>query len=119
MLERRKQPRNRVYYGGKIAFNARQSTLACVVRNFNPFGAKIEFENAALAPDRVDLQIERKGICCPARMIWRDRRAAGLVFTDVSQPGEVIALDWARRLRASERANRQLQARLDQLSGET
>ena len=33
MLERRQHPRNRVYYGGMIAFNARNSTLACVVRN--------------------------------------------------------------------------------------
>ena len=118
MLERRKQPRSRVYYGAKIAFNARGSTLACVVRNFSPFGAKIEFENATLVPDEVDFEIERKGICRPARMVWRDRFAAGLVFPDMSETGDVIALDWARRLRASERTNRQLQARLDQLRSE-
>lgn len=115
MLERRKQPRNRVYYGGTVAFNARHSTLACVVRNFTPFGAKIEFEDAALVPDEVELEVERRGICCPARMIWRDRFAAGLIFLNVNESGDVIALDWARRLHASERTNRQLQARLDQL----
>ena len=118
MLERRKQPRSRVYYGGTVAFNARNSTLACVVRNFSSFGAKIEFENAALVPDEVDIEIERKGICRSARMVWRDRFAAGLVFLDASETGGVVALDWARRLRASERASRQLQARLDQLRSE-
>jgi hypothetical protein len=45
MLERRQHPRNRVYYGGMIAFNARNSTLACVVRNVSNRGAKIEFDN--------------------------------------------------------------------------
>jgi hypothetical protein len=117
MLERRKLPRSRVYYGGTVAFNDRNSTLACVVRNFSPFGAKIEFENSALVPDEVDFEIERKGICCAARMVWRDRFAAGLVFSGASETG-VFPLDWARKLRASERANRQLQARLDQLRSE-
>ena len=118
MLERRQQSRSRVYYGGTVAFNACNSTLACVVRDFSPFGARIEFENAALVPDEVDIEIERKGICRSARMVWRDRFAAGLVFLNASESGGVIALDWARRLRASERSNRQLQARLDQLRSE-
>jgi hypothetical protein len=118
MLERRKLPRSRVYYGGMVAFNARSSTLGCVVRNFSQFGAKIEFENAALVPDEVDFEIDRKGISCPARLIWRDRFAAGLVFSGAGEAGGVIPLNWARKLRASERANRQLQSRLDQLRSE-
>jgi hypothetical protein len=117
MLERRQQPRSRVYYGGIVAFNGRNSTLACVVRNFSRLGARIEFEDAALVPDEVDFEIERKGICCTARMVWRDRFAAGLVFSGLNEPG-VIPLDWARKLRASERANKRLQARLDQLRSE-
>ena len=80
MLERRQQPRNRVYYGGMVAFNDRNSTLACVVRNFSMIGAKIEFEGAAFVPDEVDFEIERKGISCLARLVWRNRDAAGLVF---------------------------------------
>ena len=82
MLERRRQPRNRVYYGGMVAFNDRDSTIACVVRNFSMIGAKIEFEGAAFVPDKVDFEIERKGISCHARMVWRDRDAAGLVFAN-------------------------------------
>lgn len=118
MSERRKLPRSRVYYGGKVAFNDRRSTLACVVRNFSQFGARIEFENPALVPDEVDFEIERKGISCLARLVWRDRFAAGLAFAGVSESGGVVALNWARKLRDSERANRQLQSRLDQLRSE-
>jgi hypothetical protein len=122
MLERRQLPRSRVYYGGLVAFNARSSTLACVVRNFSRHGAKIEFENSTMLPDRVDFEVERRGLSCRAHLVWRDHNAAGLVFSDVQNTGQetsdVIPLDLARKLRATERANRRLQSRLDQLLSE-
>ena len=123
MLERRQYPRNRVYYGGLVAFNARNSTLDCVVRNFSQRGAKIEFENSALTPDQVDFEIERRGLSCLARFVWRDRNAAGLMFSNVQETnaqrkGDVIPLDWARKLRASERENSKLRSRLDQILSE-
>ena len=74
MLERRQYPRNRVYYGGMVAFNARNSTLACVVRNVSNRGAKIEFDNSTLLPDRVDFQIARRDLSCSARLVWRDAK---------------------------------------------
>ncbi|WP_247833021.1 PilZ domain-containing protein [Bradyrhizobium sp. 200] len=122
MLERRQFPRNRVYYGGMVAFNARNSTLACVVRNFSQRGAKIEFENTATIPDRVDFEIARRSLSCFARLVWRDQNAAGLVFSDMQKPvqetSEIIPLDWARKLRATERENRKLRSRLDQVLSE-
>ena len=118
MLERRQSPRSRVYYGGLVAFNARNSTLACVVRNFSHRGAKIEFENSTMLPDRVDFEIERRSLSCRAQLVWRDQNAAGLVFSDAQQTSDVIPLDLARKLRATERANRRLQSRLDQLLSE-
>jgi PilZ domain len=122
VLERRQFPRNRVYYGGMVAFNARNSTLACVVRNFSQRGAKIEFENSAVLPDRVDFEVERRGLSCLARLVWRDHNAAGLMFSDVQKPvqetSEIIPLDWARKLRATERENRKLRSRVDQLLSE-
>ena len=118
MLERRQYQRNRVYYGGMLAFNARNSTLDCVVRNFSQRGAKIEFENSAMLPDRVDFEVARRGLSCLARLVWRDQNAAGLVFSDVQETSDVIPLDLARKLRATERANRRLQSRLDQLLSE-
>jgi hypothetical protein len=118
MRERRRLHRNRVYYGGMLAFNARNSTIACIVRNFTRFGAKIELENVGLFPDQIDFAIERKGISCLARLAWRDSNAAGLVFSPTTGRGDVVSLEWARKLRDSERVNRQLQARLDQLRPE-
>lgn len=118
MQERRRQPRDRVYYGGMVTFNDRTSNIACVVRNFSMFGAKIEFEGAALVPDKLDFEIRRKSISCVARMIWRDRDAAGLMFANANETDGVVPLDWARKLRASERANRQLLRRIEQLRSE-
>ena len=101
MLERRQFPRNRVYYGGMVAFNARSSTLACVVRNFSPRGARIEFENSAAMPDRVDFEIERRGLSCLARLVWRDRNAAGLAFSNVQENGRRRATSFRWTWRAS------------------
>jgi hypothetical protein len=122
MSDRRQLFRNRVFYGGLVAFNDRQSTLACIVRNFNAFGARIEFENPALLPDEIDFAVPRRSLSCLAHLSWRDRTAAGLVFR-ASRPinretSDVIPLEWARRLRNSERINKQLQSRIDQLRSE-
>ncbi|HVQ70806.1 MAG TPA: PilZ domain-containing protein [Bradyrhizobium sp.] len=118
VLERRQHPRNRVYYGGMVAFNARNSTLDCLVRNFSPRGAKIEFENSAILPDRVDFEVARRGLSCLARLVWRDQNTAGLMFSEEREMGDVVSLDWARKLRASERTNRRLKSRLDQILSE-
>lgn len=122
MSDRRQLFRNRVYYGGLVAFNDRQSTLACVVRNFTAFGARIEFENPALLPDEIDFAVPRRSLSCRAHLTWRDRNAAGLAFR-AARPidrdtNDVIPLEWARRLRSSERINKQLQSRIDQLRSE-
>ena len=97
MFERRQQPRNRVYYGGMVAFNDRNSTIACVVRNFSMIGAKIEFEGAAFVPDRWISKSSARASPVMARMVWRDRDAAGLVFANVRETGDVIPLAWAQK----------------------
>jgi len=75
-----------------------------------------------MLPDRVDFEIEHRSLSCRAHLVWRDHNAAGLVFSDVQntvqETSDVIPLDLARKLRATERANRRLQSRLDQLLSE-
>ena len=118
MLERRKSFRGRVYYGGRIAFNGRQSTMDCIVRNFSDDGAKVEFDTTRLITGEVDFTIEQKGFAFRARMIWRRGDHAGFLFRDPRHTETNATLDWAMRLRASERVNRDLLQRLDRLRSE-
>src|SRR4051794_40912053 len=60
MIERRHNARARVIYSGVIAYDERRATMNCVVRNFSEDGVKVEFENAALLPDEIDLLIAKK-----------------------------------------------------------
>ena len=118
MSERRRLFRNRVYYGGLIAFNARPSTLECVVRDFSPFGAKIELESLELLADELEFAVPRKALSCVARLAWRDHTTAGLIFDDSGDANRVIPMEWARKLRVTERTNKQLRARIDQIRSE-
>jgi hypothetical protein len=117
MIERRNSARARVIYGGVIAYNERRSTMECVIRNFSETGAKVEFENAALLPDQIDLLIAKKSRAFSAKIIWRRANESGLAFRSVEQ-NNLVPLDWARRLRACESERRELQNRLAQLLSE-
>jgi hypothetical protein len=116
MLERRKAFRGRVYYGGRIAFNGRKSTIDCVVRNFTSAGVKVEFADAPTLPAEVDLTIARKGTAYIADLVWQRRNRAGFAFRTPTPAQPDMTLDWALRLRASERARKFLQIKVGELS---
>jgi hypothetical protein len=118
MLDRRQRSRTRVYYGGLIAFNMRDSTMACVVRNFSDAGAKVEFENTALLPDEVDFVVRRRAFSGRARIVWRSANQAGFAFLNPKRSNASVPLDLALRLRASERAKKELLRRIEQLRSE-
>jgi hypothetical protein len=117
MIERRQSARARVIYGGVIAYNQRQSTVECVIRNFSEKGAKVEFENPAVLPDVIDLLVAKKDCAFNAKIAWRKIDEAGLAFEPVEQDAP-IPLDWARRLRACESERRELQGRIARLLSE-
>jgi hypothetical protein len=115
MMDRREAFRGRVYYGGRLAFNDRKSTLDCIVRNFSQAGARVEINEAAILPDELDIMIERRSVAFLARVVWRREHEAGLVFRNPRHLNATISLDWALRVRASERANKALRAQVGQL----
>ena len=117
MIERRQTARARVIYGGVIAYNGRQSTVDCTIRNFSEDGAKVELDNPAMLPDVIDLLIARKSRAFPAKITWRQAHQLGLSFQRRERDAP-IPLDWARRLRACESERRELQNRIAQLLSE-
>ncbi len=102
MAERRRLLRKKVYYGGLLAFGAGRSTLACVVRDFNPFGARVEFEEAAMLPYRVDFIVESQSLRYPARVVWRKPDGAGLAF-DLPEANAIVSLESVRQQRERRR----------------
>jgi len=116
MTERRKTPRLRTFFGGVIAFNGRSSTMECLVRNLSAQGARVTFTNTVTVPDEFDLTIRRKEASYRARMVWRARDEAGVVFLDPAAASAPIPIEWARRLRESQAENAALKRRVAQLS---
>jgi len=118
MADRRRVLREPVYYHATLAYNTRASTVTCLVRNLNEFGAKIQISAAFTIPDEVDLAIECKQLSGKAYVVWRDAKAAGLAFPSPLQQKAADALDWKRRLHTAERTNQQLRARLERLTSD-
>jgi hypothetical protein len=92
--------------------------MDCIVRNFTPGGAKVELSCPAAVPDLVDLSIARKGIAYIARVVWRRDNEAGLVLHSPQRAASELPLDIALRIRATERANRELRHQIEQLRSE-
>ena len=114
-MERRRYPRARSYYGGVIAFNARKSTIACIVRNFSLAGAKIAMTGTVLLPDSFDLTIARRDTSFRARLVWRDNFEAGVTFDPTGSPA-VVSLDVARKLHLRKAEIMRLRRRVSELS---
>ena len=116
MLERRKSDRARTFFGGMIAFNKRNSTMDCRVRDFSSTGARVHLTNTAVIPDQFDLTIARKERSFRARVVWRSVDEAGVTFLGEYNNEMPVSLDLARRLRQSETEKAVLRKRIAQLT---
>ena len=116
-MERRRHPRGKSLYGGIIAFNNRQSTLSCVIRNFSTAGAKIALNQTVLLPNEFDLSVARKEKSFRARLVWRNELEAGLQLID-NVRSDVVSLEVARMMRTRKAENEMLRQRVTELSGE-
>jgi len=80
MQERRKFPRERTFLNGQIAFNNKNSTADCFVRNCSGEGAKIALAETMPLPPKFDLLIPSKRESRQARLVWRRGAQAGVTF---------------------------------------
>lgn len=116
MLDRRRNVRDKVLYGGIAELGADGARMDCMVRNISEQGACLEFVNAARMPEQANLTIARKGRSFLARLIWRQANKVALAFRIMTSEAPVSDLD--ERLRRSEIKKRQLQRRIEELLGE-
>jgi hypothetical protein len=118
MLDRRRNARDKVIYGGVAEIDESGATRDCVVRNISENGANIEFSNVIKLPkEKMSLTIARKGRSFLARVIWWRDNFVGVAFS-AERPYELPVSDLEQRLRKSEKKKRQLQRRIDELLGE-
>jgi hypothetical protein len=80
MQERRKFPRERTFLNGQIAFNNKNSTADCLVRNCSGEGAKIALAETMPLPPEFDFLIPSKRESRHARLVWRHGAQAGVAF---------------------------------------
>ena len=113
MQDRRQSARDKVLFGGIAEINERGSTMDCVVRNINERGACVEIDETARLPEKLSLNIPRKGRSFLARMIWRHANRVGLAFRTMVTDPQSSDLD--ERLRRSQIKQRQLQRRIEEL----
>lgn len=99
MIERRKVSRDRVFYGGAIAFNDLRSTVDCTIRNFSTRGAKVEVPFGTVLSSHVGLTVWHRGEIFPARVTWRRGNETGLAFEMRRDGDNVIDFAEKRRLR--------------------
>ena len=116
MQDRRQSARDKVLFGGIAEINERGSTMDCVVRNINERGACVEIDETARLPEKLSLNIPRKGRSFLASIIWRQAGRVGLAFRTMVTDPQSNDLD--ERLRRSQIKQRQLKRRIKELLGE-
>ena len=89
--------------------------MDCVVRNMSQNGARIVFVSTDTVPNEFDLTVQHKGDSRRARIIWRTKKDAGVVFLDNDDSG-VISIQTARRIQRLEAERAILAKRVAELS---
>jgi PilZ domain-containing protein len=80
--ERRRSLRQPRLNGAMIVFNGDLSTIACVVRDLSPQGARLIVASPIGIPERVDLRIDQTGVCHPSKVAWKSAHRIGVKFLD-------------------------------------
>jgi hypothetical protein len=116
----RSNERIRAFLRAQIIFNNRMSTIDCIIKNISPTGARIALSDTLTVPTEFEIYIPQRGRSHHARLVWRDKDAIGVDFTDPqSAPapasGESAPVGTEARLRELEVQNAELKARVRQL----
>ena len=78
MLERRRLARTRVFAPAMVIPN--HGTLNCIVRDITSFGARLEFEDAAVIPNEFDLSFDSARTLRTCQSVWRTAHDMGVEY---------------------------------------
>ncbi len=121
LVEARFSVRKRTLKAAYAAFNEQVNSIVCVVRNQSETGAKLEFEDFRLIPERFWLHIELDGIKVICTRVWQVGRFCGVKFSGekiVTRLHRVQVLQTSEEA-LSRHALKEIEARERSPSGET
>jgi hypothetical protein len=78
MIERRAEPRRRVFKGSLISFGG--AGIDCTVRNISPNGAALDVASIVGIPKSSQLAIEADHFLRPCLLVWNNDRRLGVSF---------------------------------------
>ncbi len=81
----RREPRQRVFKGGRIIFNRGYSVLDCRVRNLSAGGALLEMPSLLGIPTHFDIALDSSNKHRPCTVMWRTDTLMGVAFNDVKR----------------------------------
>jgi len=89
-MDQRSSERARTLLAGRIIFNDRSSVIDCVVWDLSSGGARLSFDFPISIPDRFELEIPKRNISAPVRVVWSDTKEHGVTFLaghqDIARP---------------------------------
>ncbi len=100
--ERRKSPRNRSLFQGKILINDRRSVIDCVVRNLSERGACVQVASMTGVPPAFELQIGDDAETRSCVAVWHSGNRIGVAFRS-RQPNAAGPDDKVHAAMASDR----------------
>ena len=116
MLDRRREERRRVYFGGTIVSDARDQAVDCIVRNRSPHGAKLALQQAAFLPDEFALQVPRQQTEVRVKARWRRLGEIGVEIAREQANDPPASPTVTTRLQRLERKSSVLRRRLAALT---
>jgi hypothetical protein len=126
MAETRKAERVRSLLRAHVIYNNNNSTIDCVVKNFSPYGVRLEIPDNTALPAAFDLSIPHKARTFRGRIVWRTDGVVGVEFLDpqttkpveIGTEGELDRNDVLMRENAKLKAQiLKLRQRVSELSG--
>lgn len=119
--EHRNAIRRRTFLKGEIAFNNRQSSFECVVRDLSETGARIALPGSVMLPDHFDLHLPHRDETLACTLSWRRGNEIGVKFATARASDEerdAVPIDVARKMKELESEVLRLRRLIEELKAQ-
>lgn len=83
-------PRQRVFKGAKVVFNAYGSVIDCTVKDKSGSGARLRLSSTTDIPEDFELYFLQERLIARARLAWRQDRDCGVSLEEPLRPAPLL-----------------------------